>query len=561
MNLLWLRNMALAGVAAAGVAAVLAWPVDPAQAQAARRGGEYSYNQSVPRRPVVEETQQVPIFAVVSLNEQRISVYGTNGRLLQSPVSSGATGYDTPSGIFSIVQKKPEHHSNLYDDASMPFMQRITWTGIALHAGALPGYPASHGCVRLPIAFAQQLFDVTKLGMRVILTRDDILPEPIEHASLFKPQALQANVAPLRSPVVRASARGELPISRLGNLAFENVLTPSPTAERRLGQLSALAKAKTAEVEQYTRKALEARQNAQRKAAESQAAVRAIKGAEMTLARSEDAVKAAAKALEAANANPKSKPEQITAAETNKQKAEQRVVEAREELEKAKSQNQAKIEAADRAAEEARLADIAKDKAADAAEEATRMLSPVSVFISRKMQRIYVRQANLPVMEGPIKIRDADKKIGSFVYTALDFKDESATDMRWNVVSMYKSLADIPAHAAPDVKPNDKPPATPVKRKGETVPADVEGATAALDRVSIPAEVREKVAELMVPGSSLIISDEAPSLETGKDTDFIVVMSNEPQGALKMRAPQPRRDREKDTWGGPGGGGFLFFWN
>ncbi|MFX8246778.1 hypothetical protein ABTL56_19830, partial [Acinetobacter baumannii] len=81
----------------------------------------------------------------------------------------------------------------------------------------------------------------------------------------------------------------------------------------------------------------------------------------------------------------------ITAAETNKQKAEQRVVEAREELEKAKSQNQAQIEAADRAAEEARLADIAKDKAADAAEEATRMLSPVSVFISRKMQRIYVR--------------------------------------------------------------------------------------------------------------------------------------------------------------------------
>lgn len=558
MKLQGYRNVLLTGLSAAGVAAALAWSVDPAEAQYSRRPSDYSYNDDLPRRATVAEPSElVPLFAVVSLNEQRITVYGSNGRLMQSSVSSGATGYDTPAGIFSIVQKKPEHHSNLYDDASMPFMQRITWTGIALHAGALPGYPASHGCVRLPISFAQQLFDVTKLGMRVILTRDDIVPEPIEHRALFKALPLEANVTPVRAPVTRASLRGELPISRLGNLAFENVLTPSATAEQHLGRLSAIAKAKASDVAQFNRKAAEAKQNAQRRAGEAAAAARAIKAAETNVTRSEDMVKSATRNLEKVSNDPKVKPETITAGQAALEKAEQRLVEARAEFEKAKSQNQAKIDAAERAAEEARLAEIAKDKANDAAEEATRMLSPVSVFVSRKMRRFYVRQANLPVMEGPIDIRDPGQTIGSFVYTALDFKDDGAREMRWSVVSMYRSIADMPKVAPPEAKPNDKPPATPVRRTGMSVRADVEGAKAALDRLTLPPDMVERVSALMVPGSSLIISDEAPSLETGKDTDFIVVMSNEPQGALKMRQPQPKRDR--DEWNGPSGGFFSFF--
>ena len=91
----------------------------------------------------------VPMLAVVGLREQRLVIYDSTGaRMLDTPVSSGADGYETPPGIFSVVQKEVDHTSNLYDDASMPFMQRLTWTGIALHAGALPRYPASHGCVR-----------------------------------------------------------------------------------------------------------------------------------------------------------------------------------------------------------------------------------------------------------------------------------------------------------------------------------------------------------------------------------------------------------------------------
>jgi lipoprotein-anchoring transpeptidase ErfK/SrfK len=87
-------------------------------------------------------------------------------RLDRAPVSSGQKGRETPSGIFSVIQKEAEHYSNLYDDAYMPHMQRITWSGIALHGGPLPGHPASHGCVRMPYDFAEHLFSATTLGMR-----------------------------------------------------------------------------------------------------------------------------------------------------------------------------------------------------------------------------------------------------------------------------------------------------------------------------------------------------------------------------------------------------------
>src|ERR1700736_3367405 len=136
-----------------------------------------------------------PIMAIVSLSRQKITIYDAEGRVLQAPISSGQHGYDTPVGIYSVIQKEAEHYSNLYDDASMPFMQRITWSGIALHAGVLPGHPASHGCVRMPYGFAEHLFELTKLGMRVIVARNDVRPVEIDHPVLFKPKLVRADVA------------------------------------------------------------------------------------------------------------------------------------------------------------------------------------------------------------------------------------------------------------------------------------------------------------------------------------------------------------------------------
>ena len=109
---------------------------------------------------------------VVSLPLQLAYVYRGGSLIGVSTVSTGKPGHETPTGAFEILQKKREHRSNLYDDAPMPFMQRLTWDGIALHAGRIPGEPASHGCVRLPHAFAQKLFGVTRLGASVHIVDD-----------------------------------------------------------------------------------------------------------------------------------------------------------------------------------------------------------------------------------------------------------------------------------------------------------------------------------------------------------------------------------------------------
>src|SRR5437868_12414735 len=142
---------------------------------------------------IEQRTAGEPILAIVSLQSQRSIVYDANGWILRAPVSSGQRGRETPAGIFSVIQKEAEHYSNLYDDAWMPHMQRITWSGIAMHGGPLPGYAASHGCIRLPYDFAKRLFGMTRMGMRVIVAPSDVTPVDIAHPALAqfaqKPEA------------------------------------------------------------------------------------------------------------------------------------------------------------------------------------------------------------------------------------------------------------------------------------------------------------------------------------------------------------------------------------
>src|SRR5438445_8002167 len=133
-----------------------------------------------------------PIMAIVSIKSQQVTFYDADGWILRAPVSTGTKGRETPAGVFALVEKKEDHRSNMYDDAWMPHMQRITWNGIALHGGPLPGYAASHGCVRMPFPFAEKLFDKTRLGMRVIISPMDAEhAEPVEisHPVLFQPNA------------------------------------------------------------------------------------------------------------------------------------------------------------------------------------------------------------------------------------------------------------------------------------------------------------------------------------------------------------------------------------
>jgi hypothetical protein len=478
-----------------------------------------------------------PLLAVVALDAQRITVYDHNGRMIQqSPVSTGTPGYETPAGIFSVVQKKADHNSNLYEDGNMPFMQRITWTGIALHAGVLPGRPASHGCIRLPIEFAERLFDLTDVGMRVIIVRNDIALADLDHPQLFS----------------WTPARTDLP---------ERPRDPSPRRgaagpRDQLQALKSIAEAKASEAEAAGRKATELRRAATRKSADAASAAKAVQAAEAGQARADAQLREAEKALEAIDtATTPGTPDAARRAETAKEKAAARLAEANTQLEAAKSRAQATTDAATAAEAEAKAAEDARDAAQDAASEAKRRTLPVSVFVSRKTQRYYVRQGYVPMFEGPITIKDPDKPIGSYVFTAFANADSR---VRWGVVSMYAD-AGSRAAAEPVAARSSSRKGEP-RRSIEAAPADVAGATAALDRIAIPHEALQRISAVVLPGSSLIVSDEGLSIETGKDTDFVVVMSGEPQGALKVRQREPR---PADFWGGgygrsPFGGGF--FW-
>jgi hypothetical protein len=127
-----------------------------------------------------------PVTIIISLKTQRGYVYRNGVPIGVTSVSTGKAGHRTPTGVFTILQKDIDHRSNKYANAPMPFMQRLTWDGIAMHAGNLPGYPASHGCVRLPREFAEQLFGITKLGLTVVITEDPRVPEVVASPALFE---------------------------------------------------------------------------------------------------------------------------------------------------------------------------------------------------------------------------------------------------------------------------------------------------------------------------------------------------------------------------------------
>ncbi|MGA8494933.1 MAG: L,D-transpeptidase family protein, partial [Xanthobacteraceae bacterium] len=147
-----------------------------------------------------------PIMAIVSIKSQQVTIYDADGWIFRAPVSTGIKGRETPAGVFSVVEKDKDHHSNLYDDAWMPNMERITWSGIALHGGPLPGYAASHGCIRMPYSFAETLFGKTQIGMRVIIAPNDAEPVEFSDPKLFVPNAQAVAAAPARAETLAREA-------------------------------------------------------------------------------------------------------------------------------------------------------------------------------------------------------------------------------------------------------------------------------------------------------------------------------------------------------------------
>lgn len=492
-----------------------------------------------------------PLVINVSLRRQRLNVYDATRRIATSPVSSGRRGRSTPTGVFSIVQKRRHHISNIYN-VSMPNMQRITWSGIALHAGVLPGYPASSGCIRLPRGFSRELFRMTKMGTRVIVTRDPVEPVAFAHERLFSAYPSDQEVAqrslakePTRLADASGATGGDSGPEVLGDAsahALETASTRPPLSEARkrfVERRAAAAGKRAVALRTAGYSVLSTRdklRNAEREATAARAALERLGTGARGLSYLEDVEAAVARArAEIAQLEAPAVPEEDASGKRAERagpsaaERAQRIATLRLEIEDAELEiaplrsKVAELRAARAAAERRasaaeRALDAAKEAAAQAkaaldkalAEEASikkqaaKRDLPVSVFVSRERQRLYVRQGYEDIFDVEVAFKDPDAPIGTHIFTALDYAPEIA-GMTWTAVSV----------------PYD--PSRRKKRSKDSPPVslDAQTAAAALERFEIPEEARERIADVMKPGSSMVISDFRLSNETGKYTDFI----------------------------------------
>jgi hypothetical protein len=335
-----------------------------------------------------QETPKGPLQIIISIADQRVSLYDNGSLIARSSVSTGVRHHPTPLGVFSVIEKERWHRSNLYSGAPMPYMQRITWSGIALHAGVLPGYPASHGCIRLTNDFAIRLWHLTKRGARVIIARQDVMPVEITNPHLF-----------VSKPKTAFDSSESVAIAVATNSNKTAAATQAPLMPNVDLQ----------------------------ETADSQAAGLARSGV-----------------------------------------APQKVV-------------------------------------------------PISVFVSRKLSRLFVRQGLTPLFDVRVKIQNPEDPLGTHVLTVMEPQYEGSA-VRWSLVSILPGQS-----MSPDSIKERKVPKQQIVKTAPSATPLSDNANTALDRIEIPQDAIQQISELLIPGSSLIVSDYGISSETGPHTDFIVL--------------------------------------
>jgi hypothetical protein len=364
-----------------------------------------------------------PVQIVISLDQQKLDLYSDGVLIADSPIASGVPQLPTPPGVFSIIQKQLFHRSNIYSNAPMPFMERITWSGVALHEGENIGHPASHGCVRLPHDFADRLYELTRLGVPVVIARPELKPAEFADPHLFVHKAPPPPAPP--QPIAAAP---------------EQIAQATPTAPTADPAKSADGAAdKPADPPPAV-------------------AVNAANPAVLGLRVSD------------ASVTPQAAPNPVKAVPTNK--------------------------------------------------------NPIAIFISRKQKKIYVRQDFTPLFDFPVTIADPDKPLGTHVFTALDYAGDDHAALRWNALSLPGEPLP-PSKAVKDKRDDKSAEKNAAGKRGgpdkETGLPPPQTPAEALARIDIPQAAVDAISQLVVPGSSLIVSDHGLGDETGDGTNFIVV--------------------------------------
>jgi hypothetical protein len=461
-----LRRLALTGSIYALGLAVVATLASPASAK-------------VRHKPAPKETDHVskdpfgtipkgPMQIVISINQQKLHLYSDGKEVADTLVATGVPTLPTPTGIFSVIGKERFHRSNIYSGAPMPFMQRITWSGVALHEGENIGHPASHGCIRMPREFAMKLFSVTKVGVRVIIARNELKPVPFADGHLFVHKAMPAPAPTAAAPAAPEATRtaqanddnkktDAVPLPKSETPAVAAAVTPEPAEAAPPSDGT-----KTTDVAESPKpEALPT--------AESKVAPPPSPPAEIDMLRGTVATPAVALDHPAdATSAPAAKPTTL--------------------IESGRAATQ----------------------------------GPISIFVSRKEKKIYVRQNFAPLFYAPVTIDHPEQAFGTHVFTAMAYLDDGST-LRWNVVSLPGELPKAKRDAdngrrATRSSRREEPVARPV---GELPPPQTPAE--ALARIDIPQDAIDRISALMVPGSSLVVSDQGLGEETGEGTDFIVV--------------------------------------
>ncbi|MBU1211761.1 MAG: L,D-transpeptidase family protein [Alphaproteobacteria bacterium] len=494
-------------------------------------------------------TAEGPLTLMVSLQRQRVVVYDKNGQVTSAPISSGTKSHRTPTGVFSILQKRRRHYSNLYGGAPMPNMQRITWSGVALHAGHLPGYPASHGCIRLPHSFSNSLFGLTSVGNRVIVTNAEAVPQSFAHAKLLRPLPPGDPAA-----VTDDKSKTEGKASGAANLLLG--VSPAHASEHE-GLPDGLERTRAA-VEAYREREIAMLEAAIAKAetehndlagelkVANEDLQETIKAENLLQPEAGRITKRLSDAEDGMAASKRKFRDFILRAATLQSPVERSEAHYEEQALEAEALGhmnefdlaRADLEALDKIRAERREAVVAatarrdtlksryvtaqsallntRERLDSAKKAFERRKLPITVLLSKHSNKMYVRQGYDPVLEADISFADPQAPVGTHVYHAVDYSADGK-DLRWQAVTAArKNLNVTKARNTGKSRQTDSTPAF-----DPAWPAQTPGN--ALDRVNMPDDVRDRLAELLKPGSAIIVTDERKSYETGKYTDLIVL--------------------------------------
>jgi peptidoglycan hydrolase-like protein with peptidoglycan-binding domain len=540
------------GVAAIALAAVA---IDPALA------GKKQKPAKAPEEPVVHFDTKEPMIVVVSIGQQKVDVYRGTTLVTTSAVSTGTAQHPTFIGAFSIMQKARWHHSNIYSNAPMPWMNRLTWSGTAMHAGIVPGYPASHGCIRLTYAFAPKFFQMSSVGDNVITSRGRPKPTPIEHGALFQP------LPPPTLPMVEKEAS----LSPL-----ERISTPIPALAAAASSPIILAKAEmptTVDSEAHPK-------------VEEKSALEPVAQSNEGSAKDADAEAASAMtAIEDHAAETESDPYRVHAITPDMSKSQERLAApdpappaaasvedkpadrpvaaapaAPEPVAAPKPEPVTEIAAATpdlpppaAAAKVNAGVDAAAVQAAEPPSDA-----PLRMLLTRRTQRDrIIGVQNIFASLGYLPAQDFDGTMGKATITAIkafqkangmpetgSFNDELVKKV-YEVAGKGEPPAghlyvrqefDDVFDTAVSFRNAEEPLGTHVYIALNFAPGDTEirwvtldvqdgaGAAAPLDRLEIPEDVRQKISERLTPGSTFIVADTSiNSANLPKGGDFVVL--------------------------------------